>query len=317
LNEAATAFWESYIAGLPAGHRHRTAPVSAFAFGDSAELATELAELVRSGRKMATASLPIELEANGTALPQPGDVSIVTLLDGTPVAIIETTEVALAPLGAVDEAFAAAEGEGDRTLAWWRAVHRAYFGRILARLGGDPLDDTTLVVCERFRLVHPGEATAEPVGERPDARGREGSTVMTDAAPVPRAIEVEALDEDGELQSYGVDVLPVDEGRVYKIVDIPAPLWCHEDLQFEDVIEVSPLGADTYRLLAVRQRGGWRRFDFLLSPEVVASQALRDALWRVEAADGLWVRGFGGCLCIVLPPGSTYDPTGDVCGPSG
>jgi len=31
------------------------------------------------------------------------------------------------PFGAVDAAFAAAEGEGDRSLAWWQAAHTAYF----------------------------------------------------------------------------------------------------------------------------------------------------------------------------------------------
>src|SRR5437870_3025454 len=80
------------------------------------------------------------------------DVTIVTLGDGTPVAIIETTEVRLVPFGAVDAAFAAAEGEGDRSLVWWRAAHTAFFGRVLARLGGR-LDATSIVVCERFRLL--------------------------------------------------------------------------------------------------------------------------------------------------------------------
>ncbi|PYM24010.1 MAG: hypothetical protein DMD80_24710, partial [Candidatus Rokuibacteriota bacterium] len=102
--------------------------------------------------KRATASLPVQFEADGAPLPEAGDVSIVTLGDGTPVAIIETTEVRLVPFGAVDAAFAAAEGEGDRSLVWWRAAHTAFFGRVLARLGGR-LDATSIVVCERFRLL--------------------------------------------------------------------------------------------------------------------------------------------------------------------
>jgi uncharacterized protein YhfF len=39
------------------------------------------------------------------------------------------------------------EGEGDRTLAYWRSAHRAYFGR-LGRFGED-----MMLMCERFRLV--------------------------------------------------------------------------------------------------------------------------------------------------------------------
>lgn len=152
--ETVAAFWASYTARLPAGDRRRTAPFSVFAFGDSPALAHELATLVLAGRKTATASLPAQFEDERAPLPQVGDLSVVTLWDGTPVAIIETTEIRLVEFMAVDAAFAADEGEGDRTLEWWRAAHRRYFGRLLDRLGGDPLQDTSLVVCERFRLVH-------------------------------------------------------------------------------------------------------------------------------------------------------------------
>ena len=153
LTPAAAAFWQAYVAGLPPEHPHRHAPITAFAFGDSPALAAELAALVEAGAKRATASLPIQFEAEGAPLPKPGDVSIVTLWDGTPVAIIETTEVRLVAFAAVDAGFAAAEGEGDRSLEWWRAAHRKFFGRLLARLGAGPLDDTSVVVCERFEVV--------------------------------------------------------------------------------------------------------------------------------------------------------------------
>jgi uncharacterized protein YhfF len=43
--------------------------------------------------------------------------------------------------------FAAAEGEGDRTLEDWRAGHRAYF----TRNGGFAPD--MVLWCERFRLI--------------------------------------------------------------------------------------------------------------------------------------------------------------------
>jgi uncharacterized protein YhfF len=146
MTAATAAFLRSYLTRLPDDHPHRRARVTAFAFGDSSALAKELADLVLAGRKRATASLTVQFEAEGAPLPVAGDVSIVTLGNGTPVAIIETTEVRLRPFGAVDAAFAAAEGEGDCSLAWWRAAHTAFFGRVLARLGGR-LDDTSLVVC--------------------------------------------------------------------------------------------------------------------------------------------------------------------------
>ena len=152
LSDAAAALWRTYLGYLPSGHPHRAARVTAFSFGDSPGLADELAALVVSRCKRATASLPIQFEAEGTALPAAGEVSIVTRADGTPLAIIETTEIQLVPFGDVDAEFAAAEGEGDGSLAYWRRAHTAFFGRVLARLGGR-LDDRSLVVCERFRLL--------------------------------------------------------------------------------------------------------------------------------------------------------------------
>lgn len=54
------------------------------------------------------------------------------------------------PLGEVDEAFAWDEGEGDRTLEWWRAAHTRFF----ARMGIELTDDSEMIL-ERFDLVWP------------------------------------------------------------------------------------------------------------------------------------------------------------------
>jgi uncharacterized protein YhfF len=152
MSESAHAFWERYLGTLPTGHQHRDARPDVFAFGDSPSLADELAALVQTGRKRATTSLPVEFTSEDLPLPAPADVSIVTRADGTPVAIIELAEVRHVPFDAVDAAFAADEGEGDGTLAWWQAAHRRYFGRVCARVGGN-FDETALVICQRFRLL--------------------------------------------------------------------------------------------------------------------------------------------------------------------
>lgn len=151
------AFWRRYVGTLPSQHPHRRVRPDAFAFGDSPALARELAGLVRAGRKRATASLAIEFSSAGLPLPAAGDVGIVTLADGVPVAIIELVDVQQVPFRLVDAAFAAAEGEGDGSLPWWRAAHRGYFGRVCARLGGT-FDDATPVLCQRFRLLWGGDA---------------------------------------------------------------------------------------------------------------------------------------------------------------
>ena len=127
-------------------------PPPAWSFGDSPRVADELLALVLAGRKTATSSSLPEYEAGGEPLPRVGELSI--LLDGAgrPRALIRTTHVETVPFGQVTAEFAAAEGEGDRSLESWRGEHRRYFRRVL---GSEGFDDATPVVCERFELLDP------------------------------------------------------------------------------------------------------------------------------------------------------------------
>lgn len=129
-------------------------PPEAWAFGDSPELADELLELVLIGRKTATAAAVWEYEAAGEPLPKPGSLSIV--LDGAraPRALLRTTEVVTVPFSEVTAQQAYLEGEGDRSLAEWRAGHERYWRRTLPPLGYDFAPDMP-VVWERFEVLHP------------------------------------------------------------------------------------------------------------------------------------------------------------------
>lgn len=155
MSKDVTAFWQGYVNTLPAEHPHRRARPDAFSFGDTPALADELGALVKTGRKRATASLPVEFTSAGDPLPAVGDLGIVLSGSGIPLAIIELSEVRELPFRDVDAAFAAEEGEGDATLEGWRDAHRAYFGRVSAR-AGLRFDETTTVICQRFRLVWTG-----------------------------------------------------------------------------------------------------------------------------------------------------------------
>ena len=123
---------------IPERYQH----LRTFAFGDSPDLADELLELVIKGVKTATCST--EDEPNMSA---PGERWIVLDGRGEPRCVIETTEVTFQRFNEVDAEFAHDEGEGDRSLAYWRRAHRAYFGR-LGRFSED-----MVLMCERFRLV--------------------------------------------------------------------------------------------------------------------------------------------------------------------
>ncbi|MEH0168466.1 ASCH domain-containing protein [Paucibacter sp. JuS9] len=122
-------------------------------FGDSEELANELAALVLRGVKRATAASVWSCEGEGKRLPVPGDLSIVTNWAGSPLCIIETEAVELVPFNEVSAEFAATEGEGDGSLSFWREAHRQYFTRECSRAGRQFSEDM-LVACERFKLVY-------------------------------------------------------------------------------------------------------------------------------------------------------------------
>jgi uncharacterized protein YhfF len=61
--------------------------------------------------------------------------------------VIETVELTQRRFPDVDAAFAHDEGEGDRSLAYWRRAHERYFRR-----RGQFAPDM-LLWCERFRLL--------------------------------------------------------------------------------------------------------------------------------------------------------------------
>ncbi|NTU81340.1 MAG: ASCH domain-containing protein [Chloroflexales bacterium] len=161
--DAIAQFWQAYLAILPPDAPHRQVRYIAESFGDNPALADELGALIRQGRKTATCSALWEWEAEGTPIPQPGLITIVLDGPGQPLCIIETTEVTVRAYNEVAAAFAAAEGEGDRSLASWREAHWRYFSRVLPRIGRAPTEDMPLV-CEHFRLLYPLVSAASAQG---------------------------------------------------------------------------------------------------------------------------------------------------------
>lgn len=144
-------FWTRFVAATGID-----GPYEAWAFGDPSlgDMATELAVLVRDGPKRATAGLMRDHEDGGEPLPEAGDLSVILDGGGRPVCVVRTTHVEIRSFGAVDEAFAWDEGEGDRTLAWWRRAHARFFERF-----GTRVEDDTLMVLERFELLWPAPSS--------------------------------------------------------------------------------------------------------------------------------------------------------------
>lgn len=125
----------------------------AWAFGATPSHADGLLDLVLAGTKVGTASSLWDYEVSGDPLPEVGELSVVLDGRGEPRAVIETTGISVAPFDRVDDEHAHAEGEGDRTLAHWRAVHERYWREHSENPRGYEPDMP--VVCERFRLLWP------------------------------------------------------------------------------------------------------------------------------------------------------------------
>lgn len=118
----------------------------AWAFGDSPELANELAELVVSGKKTASCGslTAFQQEAESPAI---GSYSIILNGDELPVCVIRTVALRLIRFSEVTEDLARKEGEGDLSLRYWRQAHQAFFER-----SGNFAQDMELVM-EEFELV--------------------------------------------------------------------------------------------------------------------------------------------------------------------
>lgn len=121
-----------------------------FSFGDSPDLANRLIELVLSGTKRATCWA----ESQGLLSAEVGKMMVALDGQGVPKAVLKTVELTKRRFDEVDAAFAYDEGEGDRSLQYWREAHTRYFTR-LGRFAPD-----MMLWCERFELV-------ERIGEAP------------------------------------------------------------------------------------------------------------------------------------------------------
>jgi uncharacterized protein YhfF len=146
-------FWNAFISAQENVADTGKMP-EAWSFGDSKDMADELGALVRKGIKTATCSLLWEYEHDGDALPEIGELSIILDGVGEPLCLIETTEVQIRPYDQIDSQFAYEEGEGDRSLAYWRQAHWHFFSKVCNHIGREPHDSMPLI-CERFRVIYP------------------------------------------------------------------------------------------------------------------------------------------------------------------
>ena len=140
--------WNAFIALHPGAANE---PYEAWAYGDAPD---ELARLTLAGTKQATASVHMLYEMDDDPLPQAGNYSVILDSKDVSVCVIRTKAVHILPFREVGERHAFLEGEGDRSLRYWREVHERFFRGELAEYGIEFTEDIA-VVCEEFEVMYP------------------------------------------------------------------------------------------------------------------------------------------------------------------
>ncbi len=118
----------------------------AWSVGDSAELANQLAELIKIGVKTASCGSLVAYKQE-VSPPRLGSCNIILDGQGRPVCVIRITSLSLVRFSEVTAEFARKEGEGDLSLDYWRSEHKRFFTE-----AGTYSEDMELVA-EEFELV--------------------------------------------------------------------------------------------------------------------------------------------------------------------
>lgn len=140
------AFWNEFITKYP---EYKNANYTAWAFGVDQDL---LADLVCRGIKTSTTSAYSLYELDNEPLPQTEELSIVLNSKEQPICVIQTTELYATKFKNVTETHAYNEGEGDRSLAYWRKAHLEFFNEEFKE-HNLTFSEEEIMLCETFKCL--------------------------------------------------------------------------------------------------------------------------------------------------------------------
>lgn len=118
----------------------------AWQMGDSPELASELANLIKKGIKTASCGSFASYQQEESA-PRIGSYNIILYGQNVPVCVIRLVSLQLVRFCDINEEFARKEGEGDLSLEYWKKEHQRFFIR-----EGHFSEDMELIA-EEFEVV--------------------------------------------------------------------------------------------------------------------------------------------------------------------
>ena len=143
-------YWKTFQQQNP-DYRDSDQPQS-YHFSDNKKDADECTELVVQGIKQATSPSVWWFQKNNEELPRSGDLAIITNWEGEPKAIIETVKVEIVKFKNISPEYAFIEGEGDRSLEYWKKVHWEYYTKEMKEHGEFPTQEME-IVCEYFEKI--------------------------------------------------------------------------------------------------------------------------------------------------------------------
>ncbi|MEO6696279.1 MAG: ASCH domain-containing protein [Ignavibacteria bacterium] len=149
-NTSVEELWKRHIKQYP---EHVNSKYKHYYFCDNEKCANELAELVKNEIKKATASLLFWYDKGEEVMPEVSDINIITDWSGMAQCIIRTVKVTILSFKEVTAEMAYKEGEGDRSLEYWKNAHVNFFIRDLKNENLKFTEDLKIVF-EEFEMIY-------------------------------------------------------------------------------------------------------------------------------------------------------------------
>lgn len=157
MDLTAAELWSRFTrSSVPHADEAILAAYTAWQFGYGEEQGDRLLEYVLHGPKRATTGALWAYEHDNEPIPVTGTFSVILDGRGHARCIIRTSSVEVLSFDEVGEEHAWDEGEGDRSLTYWREGHWPYFVREMESMGRVAVPEMP-VVFERFDVVYAPE----------------------------------------------------------------------------------------------------------------------------------------------------------------
>ena len=118
------------------------------------ELANEILDALLRGDKRATTGLRCLYELEQEPLPKVGQYSVILDSKGLPHCITRIINIEITKFRDISGEYAFIEGEGDKSLKYWKDAHREVFTRECREDAGIEFNEDMECVCEYFEVVY-------------------------------------------------------------------------------------------------------------------------------------------------------------------